>query len=113
MNMPWRWAAAISHSPGRASMSTPSTVTVTVVFLGASVPSDMGRLDLDGAHLRAAVDEVVLELVAEQSGRRRQRGRGRRAEYADGGLFRRPREARADVVGHVEQEVEIAGPPVA
>src|SRR5215472_4793683 len=110
MKMPWRWAAAISHSPGRASMSTPSTVTVTVVFFGASVPSDMGRLGLGRPHLRAAVGDVVLELVTEVGEGRCQRGGGRGPEHADGGLLRRPPQARADVVGHVEQQVQIARP---
>src|SRR6516165_7441503 len=113
MNMPWRWAAAISHSPGRASMSTPSTVTVTVVFFGASVESDMGRLGLDGAHLRAAVRDVVLELVAEVREGGRQRSGGRRPEHADRGLLRRPSQAGADVVGHVEEQVEVTRAPVA
>src|SRR5258706_10790664 len=113
MYVPVRWAAAMSSSPGFASMSRPSTVTVTVVFLGASAGvSDTGVLRLDVDH-RSAVLDVVLELVAEQLEGRSQRGRGRRSEHADRRLARRPGQPRADVVGHVEEQVQIAGPPIA
>src|SRR5262245_54277070 len=111
MKMPWRWAAAITSSPGLPSMPTPSTVIVTVVFFGAAAVSDTGRLRQ--AHLGAAVLDVVLELVPEQRERRRQGGGGRRAEHADRGLLRWPRQPGADVVGHIEQEVQITGTPVA
>src|SRR4051812_48298226 len=94
-------------SPGWASMSLPSIVTVTVVFFGAPAASDMQRL-------RGSVDDgptvldVVLELVPEQlDGGGERRGR-RRAEYADRRLPRWPGEPGADVVGHVEQQVEVA-----
>src|SRR5215213_7216452 len=102
----------MSNSPGLAWMSTPSLVTVTVVFFGASAAAS------DTGHLRrvedgAAMIDVVLELVAEEMQGRRQRGRGRRAEHADGGLPGRPGETRTDVVGHVEEEIEIATPAVA
>src|SRR3954452_11810953 len=97
-------------SPGFASMSRPSMVTVTVVFFGASA----GVSDTDdlrrGVDDRTPVLDVELELVAEQLEGRRQRRRGRGAEHADRGLPGRPREAGADVVGHVEQEVEVARP---
>src|SRR3954468_2021973 len=95
-------------------MSRPSMVTVTVVFFGASAgESDTGDLHTDLVHDRTTVLDVVLELVAEQLERRRQRGRGRRPQYADRRLARRPGEPGADVVGHVEQQVEIARAAVA
>ena len=46
MYTPWRSAAAITSSPGRASKVRPSTVTVTVSFDGVSfsvVDSLIGR----------------------------------------------------------------------
>src|SRR3954449_9235494 len=110
--MPVRCAAAMSNSPGFASMSTPSMVTVTVVFFAASAAaSDTG--DLRPVEDGAAVVDVVLELVAEEPQCRRQRRRGRRAQHTDGGLPGRPREPGTDVVGHVQQKVEIAMPAVA
>src|SRR6476659_5391452 len=112
MWVPVRWAAAMTSSPGLASMARPSIVTVTVVFFGASGGvSDTG--DLRRIDDRAPVLDVVLELVPEQLEGRRQRRRGRRAEHADRGLPGRPGQAGTDVVGHVQQEVEVARPAVA
>src|SRR4051812_20406368 len=102
----------MSNSPGLASMSRPSMVTVTVVFFGASgAASDTG--DLRPGEDGAAVVDVVLELVGEQPQCRRQRRRGRRAQHADGGLPGRPGQSGTDVVGHIEEKIEIAAPAVA
>src|SRR5678815_594021 len=70
----------------------------TVVFFGAS--SDMSDLD------------VSLELVAEPMDGRDDRRHRRGPERADGGLSRGPRQPRTDVVGHVEQQVDVFGTPV-
>ena len=66
--MPVRSAAAMTSSPGLASMPRPSMVTVTVVLAGASAGScqtwsDLAR-DVDAVDGTAVVD-VGLELVAE------------------------------------------------
>src|SRR4051794_22466895 len=101
-------------SPGLASISRPSTVTVTVVFFGASAGvSDTRDLRAGVIQHGAAVLDVVLELAAEELQRRRQRCGRRRTQHADRCLTRRPGEAGADVVGYVQEQVQIAGPAVA
>src|SRR3954463_11544268 len=98
----------MTSSPGNASMSRPSTDTVTVVFFAASGASDTSDLHARLADHRPAVLDVVLELGAEQLERRRQWRRCRGSQHADRRLARRPRETGTDVVGHIEQEIEVA-----
>src|SRR4051812_36904525 len=60
-----------------------------------------------------ASGDVRLELVAEAAQGRGQGRDGRRAQRADGGLPGRPGDPRADVVGDVHQERQIAGTAMA
>src|SRR4249920_3849772 len=112
----------MTSCPGGASCARPSTVMERVVLAaGASTApvsagpwadgaSGTGRLAVLDAVDRTAVGDVVVELVAEAvDGRRYGRDRGG-AERADRGLPGRPQEARADVVRHVEQQVQVLGP---
>src|SRR3954449_3512660 len=99
MYVPVRSAAAMSSSPGFAWIGAPFTVTVTVVFAGASCSVSATRT--------APFLDVEEVLVAEALDRRRDRRDGRGAERADRRLLRRPRDAGRDVVGHVEQELEV------
>src|SRR5947209_10163914 len=106
--MPARSAAAITTSPGWASIARPSTVTVRVSLAVCSV------CDISTAASCAVralpVFDVDEELVAEHAdGRDDRRGDGR-AEDADRCLPRRPGQTRGDVVADVEEEVEVLFP---
>src|SRR4051812_27485457 len=94
-------------SPGVASTALPSTVIVTTSGF-VSVTSLIGALPV------LDVDE---ELVAEHPERRDDRRRDRRAEWTDRRHvrrpLRRPLDARADVVAHVHQQVEVVHAAVA
>src|SRR5205807_2059836 len=110
MNTPCCSAAAITSWPLGAVISFPLTVSVTTSSATGhrlwSVVGQPGHGDgrLDGPTY------VGLEFVTEATdGRRDRRHRGR-AERADRGLSRRPVDARADVVAHVEQQVDVLGP---
>src|SRR3954469_11897558 len=89
----------MSSSPGLASIVTPLTVTVSVVFAGASCSVSATRT--------APFLDVEEVLVAEALDRRRDRRDGGRPERADRRLLRRPCDAGRDVVGHVEQQLEV------
>src|SRR3954469_23637613 len=96
MYVPVRSAAAMSSSPGFASMAVPLMVTVTV-SLCTSVSATRAAPFLD-------VEEV---LVAEVLERRHDRPRRRLAERADRRSLRGPRQADVDVVRDVEQQLEV------
>src|SRR5579884_438982 len=114
MKVPARSAAAMTSSPFRAVVGRPSREKVTAsssVNGGAGVSAERpvpvpgcGARSLIGA---PAVLDVNEELVAEHVDGRVDRGGDRRAEHADGRLLRWPGEPRRDVVGDVEEEVEV------
>src|SRR5437588_6362916 len=107
--MPARSAAAITTSPGCASMARPSTVTVTVSLLVCCSVCDISTAGSSGERALPVFD-VDEELVAEHAdGRDDRRGDGR-AEDADRCLPRRPGQTRGDVVADVEEEVEVLFP---
>src|SRR3954469_11635318 len=86
----------MSSSPLFASIVRPLIATETVSFW-TSVSATRATAFLD-------VHEV---LVAEALDRRRDRSDRRRSERTDRRLLRRPGDAGADVVGHVEQQLEV------
>src|SRR5258706_7074596 len=102
--MPARSAAAITNSPGFAGTARPSMVIDRSPFWSAT-----RRL----RNPRGAVDDVVLELITEVADRRRDGRHRRGSERADRGLPGRPRDARADVVGQIHEEIEVVGTAVA
>src|SRR5580704_10026649 len=102
MNVPARSAAAMSISPLTAVTSRPSRVNVTS-SAGGAAGSAMGTAPLLDVHE---------ELVAEHLDGRGDRRRDRRPQDADGRLLGRPAEPGRDVVGGVEQEVEILLAPL-
>src|SRR6476619_6219305 len=108
--MPLRWAAAMISSPGSASTSLPSIVTVTVAFF-SSTASDIGQhlLLVGGVAMARSPLDVGLELAPEPAHGRGDGRHRRRPERADRGLAGRPGDAWADVVADVEQQVEVAG----
>src|SRR5436190_16137094 len=86
----------MSSSPLCASIVRPLMATETVSFW-TSVSATRATAFLD-------VQQV---LVAESLDRRRDRRHRRRPERADRRLLRWPGDAGADVVGHVEQQLEV------
>src|SRR4051812_9223761 len=110
----------MTSSPGLASSSFPSMVTVTVDFGGAS---DMGRLlGFDGeGDVDRPTGDASFELVAEPADGADHRRYSRRTERADGRLAGREGHGRyaglfptgrgvgtgADVVSDVEQQIDV------
>src|SRR3712207_2113753 len=83
-------------------MSRPSTVRVTTSGGASRCVSAKGA---------PAVFDVREVLVSEALDRRGDRRHGRRPEGTDRRLLRRPGDAGADVVAHVEQQIEVGLPP--
>src|SRR3954452_13037620 len=101
--MPARSAAAITTSPGWASIARPSTVTVRLAVCSVCDISTA----VSCAVRALPVFDVDEELVAEHAdGRDDGRGDGR-AEDADRCLPRRPGQTRGDVVAHVEEQIQV------
>src|SRR5262245_24613337 len=89
------------------------TAGVSVSAMGGGLEGRLGGARLDRDLGPGVAGDVRLELVPEALDGRRDRRHRARAERTDRGLLGRPRDAGADVVGDVHQQVEVLGPAVA
>src|SRR5260221_12377738 len=112
MNTPCCSAAAITSWPLGAVISRPLTVSVTA----SSGTRGLRCLVRETVHLHGRFEratDIRLELVAKAPDGGRDRRHGGGTERTDRGLPGRPADAGADVVAHVEEQVDAFGTPVA